>query len=66
MDLPVPEKHMLILPLLGEYFYNDIESLTAIVGDSFYNNYGNIQHLSTVANEYGIFEFEQKLIDIYG
>lgn len=55
-----------ILPLLGEYFYNDIESLTAIVGESFYNNYGNIKHLSTVANEDGISEFEQKLIDIYG
>ncbi|WP_326908691.1 AAA family ATPase [Sedimentibacter sp. MB31-C6] len=55
-----------ILPLLGEYFYNDIESLTAIVGDSFYNNYGNVQHLSTVVNDKGISEFEQKLIDIYG
>lgn len=55
-----------ILPLLGEYFYNDIESLTAIVGKSFYNDYGNIEHLSTVAKTDEISEFEQKLIDIYG
>ena len=55
-----------ILPLLGEYFYNDIESLTAIVGQSFYNNYGNILYLSTVANDDETSEFEQKLIDIYG
>lgn len=55
-----------ILPLLGEYFYNDIESLTAIVGESFYDKYGNVQYLSLTRSNDGISNFEQKLIDIYG
>lgn len=50
-----------VYPLLGKYFYNDIESLSAIVGEGFYNNYGNIQYLSTTANDDGISEFEHKL-----
>lgn len=55
-----------ILPLLGEYFYNDIESLTAIVGESFYDKNGNIQYLSLTKSDDGKSYFEQKLIDIYG
>lgn len=55
-----------ILPLLGEYFYNDIESLTSIVGESFYDNYGNIKYLSQIKADDKMSEFEQKLIDIYG
>jgi len=31
-----------ILPLLGEYFYNDTETLKSIVGKSFYDQYGNV------------------------
>jgi Cdc6-like AAA superfamily ATPase len=54
-----------ILPLLGEYFYNDIESLTAIVGESFYDKNGNVQYLSLSKGDKGISNFEQKLIDIY-
>lgn len=54
-----------ILPLLGEYFYNDIESLTAIVGESFYDKNGNVQYLPLSKGDKGISNFEQKLIDIY-
>jgi len=54
-----------ILPLLGEYFYNDIESLVYIVGKSFYDKYGNIITLSLNKNENGLTEFEEKLKNIY-
>lgn len=54
-----------ILPLLGEYFYNDTETLASIVGKSFYDQYGNIKYLSLHKNDEGISEFEEKIIDIY-
>lgn len=54
-----------ILPLLGEYFYNDVETLKSIVGNSFYDKYGNITYLSMSKKESGKSEFEEKLIDIY-
>lgn len=54
-----------ILPLLGEYFYNDIDSLTSIVGESFYDVYGNIKYLSLDKKDNGLSEFEEKLIEIY-
>lgn len=54
-----------ILPLLGEYFYNDVDSLTSIVGKSFYDNYGNIRYLSLTKKNNGLSEFEEKLLEIY-
>lgn len=54
-----------ILPLLGEYFYNDIESLTYVVGKSFYDGYGNVNYLSMVKKDNGLSEFEEKLLAIY-
>lgn len=54
-----------ILPLLGEYFYNDIDSLTSIVGKSFYDNYGNVKYLSMTKKENGLSEFEERLLEIY-
>lgn len=54
-----------ILPLLGEYFYNDTETLKSIVGKSFYDQYGNVKYLS-LHKKYGeLSEFEEKIIDIY-
>lgn len=54
-----------ILPLLNEYFYNDFESLTYIVGNGFYDINGNIKYLSFASREEGQSEFEEKLINIY-
>lgn len=55
-----------ILPLLTEYFYNDSKALSAIVGNKFYDNYGNLEFLmKSTSNEDGISEFERALIDIY-
>ncbi|HHV26900.1 MAG TPA: AAA domain-containing protein [Tissierellia bacterium] len=54
-----------ILPLLGEYFYNDIDTLTSIVGKSFYDRYGNIKYFSLAKKENGLSEFEEKLLEIY-
>lgn len=54
-----------ILPLLGEYFYNDLDSLRYVVGNNFYDNYGNIKYLSINPGANGISEFEEKLLEIY-
>lgn len=54
-----------ILPLLGEYFYNDTETLMSIVGDSFYDQYGNVKYLSLHKVDDGLSEFEEKIINIY-
>lgn len=54
-----------ILPLLGEYFYNDTDMLISIVGDSFYDENGNINFLSMSKTDDGVSEFEKKLIEIY-
>jgi len=35
-----------ILPLLNEYFYNDIDTLTSIVSNGFHDKYGNVKYLS--------------------
>jgi 5-methylcytosine-specific restriction protein B len=54
-----------ILPLLSEYFYNDLSSLTYIVGNSFFDKHGNVQFLSMAVHDKGLSEFEEKLIAIY-
>lgn len=54
-----------ILPLLNEYFYNDLESLTYVVGKDFYDINGNIKYLSLSKREDGQSDFEEKLINIY-
>lgn len=53
-----------ILPLLNEYFYNDVTSLVNIVGKAFYDDFGNIKFLNKNSkNE--ISEFEKALMNIY-
>lgn len=54
-----------ILPLLSEYFYNDVTALTDIVGGSFFDKYGNARHLSMDKKENGYSEFEEQIIAIY-
>ncbi len=54
-----------ILPLLSEYFYNDVSALIDIVGDEFFDKYGNIKYLSMNRKENGYSVFEEQLMDIY-
>lgn len=54
-----------ILPLLSEYFYNDVSALTDIVGSSFFDRYGNAKHLSMDKKEKEYSEFEERIRAIY-
>ncbi|NLW52726.1 MAG: AAA domain-containing protein [Tissierellia bacterium] len=54
-----------ILPLLGEYFYNDVETLSSIVGKSFFDQYGNTKYLPVKSNDGDLSAFEESLIKIY-
>jgi 5-methylcytosine-specific restriction protein B len=54
-----------VLPLLGEYFYNDVDNLVSIVGKGFYDQYGNIKYLSLNSKYGDLSEFEEKIIEIY-
>ena len=54
-----------ILPLLSEYFYNDVESLVSIVGKAFYDVNGNVLHLSRTKGDEAFSPFETALRNIY-
>jgi len=55
-----------ILPLLMEYFYNEISQVAEIVGERFFDKKtGEIVMLGLRANEAGISEFESALMKIY-
>lgn len=55
-----------VLPLLMEYFYNDIKQVSTIVGSIFFDEKtGEVVHLNLRADENGISDFEQALIAIY-
>jgi 5-methylcytosine-specific restriction protein B len=55
-----------ILPLLMEYFYNDIKQVADIVGERFFDKKtGEIVMLSIKANDSGISDFENALMKIY-
>ena len=55
-----------VLPLLMEYFYNDMKQVSAVVGSIFFDDQtGEVVHLSLKADKSGISEFEQALIAIY-
>jgi 5-methylcytosine-specific restriction protein B len=54
-----------ILPLLNEYFYNDVDAVTSIVGLGFFDANGNIRYLDTKPGTNGRSDFEDKLISIY-
>lgn len=55
-----------ILPLLNEYFYNDLEALEYVVGKGFFDEYGNIKYASLGKKDNGLTEFEEKLLRVYG
>ena len=54
-----------ILPLLNEYFYNDIDTIRSIVGNYFIDDYGNSIKLSKDSVNGEISDFEDKIIRIY-
>lgn len=54
-----------ILPLLAEYFYNDIPALAKIVGAKFFDNNGNVRFLSIANNGNEPSEFEKEIMAIY-
>lgn len=54
-----------IIPLLSEYFYNDVSTLTEIVGNSFFDKHGNVKYLSLDRKENGHSEFEEQIRSIY-
>jgi len=55
-----------VLPLLMEYFYNDINKVGEIAGKEFFNTKtGEIKQLSLKPNDIGISEFEAALMAIY-
>lgn len=54
-----------ILPLLSEYFYNDVDTMRSVVGKVFFDDYGNTIKLSKANNGSGLSEFENNIIRIY-
>lgn len=54
-----------ILPLLNDYFYNDDEAVSSIVGKEFFDSNGNTIYLSHTQNESDISPFEKAIIAIY-
>ena len=56
--------HFKIIPLLFEYFYNDIDSIKSIIGSEFFDDNLNVKNLDHSAAE-SISEFEQALKNIY-
>lgn len=53
-----------IIPLLLDYFYNDISTLKSIVGSRFFTDQGSVNYLDTTANNEAASEFEAALLDI--
>ena len=53
-----------IIPLLSEYFYNDIDTLKSLIGDKFFDKYGSVVFLSSKGKEDNISEFEDALLKI--
>ncbi|MEO1814049.1 MAG: AAA family ATPase [Acetobacterium sp.] len=55
-----------LLPLLMEYFYNDVKQVGQIIGDSFFDKQtGEIIQFNLKPDEDGISQFEAALISIY-
>ena len=55
-----------VLPLLMEYFYNDVKQVSEIVGKGFFDTAtGEIIQFSLKLNENGISDFETALLAIY-
>ncbi|MGI6235787.1 MAG: AAA family ATPase [Christensenellales bacterium] len=53
-----------IIPLLLDYFYNDISSLKNIIGSKFFTDQGSVNYLKSTADDGETSEFEAALMDI--
>ncbi len=55
-----------ILPLLQEYFYDDLDNLQRIIGENFFDKYGNVvmYNIDNLSSEQET-KFEKNLIEIY-
>jgi 5-methylcytosine-specific restriction protein B len=54
-----------VLPLLMEYFYNDVESIKQVIGNAFINEDGNINFMSDKDIVGNMSQFESELMKIY-
>lgn len=54
-----------ILPLLMEYFYNDVKSIQDVIGNSFFNDDGSINFMSDKDMTGDVSPFERELMKIY-
>lgn len=55
-----------VLPLIAEYFYNDVTAIQSVVGTKFFEKSGSIRFLSTLSsNSETITEFEKALVALY-
>ena len=55
-----------IIPLLMEYFYNDTDKVSSIIGNQFFNKYKKeVVMLGNKADEVGVSDFERALMSIY-
>ncbi len=54
-----------IIPLLNEYFYNDVNSIKEVIGSSFFDENGNVVKLSMEHETGKKSKFEKSLIKIY-
>ncbi|MFF2480093.1 hypothetical protein [Paenibacillus sp. NPDC058071] len=55
-----------VLPLIAEYFYNDVTAIQSVVGTKFFEKSGSIRFLSTLPSiSETISEFEKALVALY-
>lgn len=55
-----------ILPLIAEYFYNDITAIQSVVGKQFFDSNGSIRFLSTLpSGNQKMSEFEKAIVSLY-
>lgn len=55
-----------VLPLISEYFYNDVASIQSVVGTRFIEKSGSFRFLSTLpSSPEAISEFEKALVGLY-
>lgn len=55
-----------VLPLIAEYFYNDVAAIQSVVGTKFFEKSGSIRFLSTMpSTSETVSEFEKALVALY-
>lgn len=55
-----------ILPLIAEYFYNDVAAIQSVVGTKFFEKSGSMRFLSTQPSDKDtVSDFEKALLTLY-